>query len=47
MNKKIDNFTLALKIGNEQCKFNISFDDDQEILFQKLKHIYPQCKDKK
>ena len=43
MHRNRDGFTLALKIDDKQCKFSICMDDDQDMLFEKLVQIYPQC----
>jgi hypothetical protein len=43
----LETFSLALKINNQQLKFTIHIDDTQEDLFQKLKDIFPQCKNRR
>lgn len=43
MNRQPDTFTIAMKIQDKQIKFSIHFDDDQDVLFQKMVNIYPQC----
>ena len=47
MHKLTDHFTLALKIGDQQIRFNINLDDDQDTLFQKIVDIYPQSLNKR
>ena len=47
MHKLTDHFTLALKIADQQIRFNIHLDDDQDALFQKIVDIYPPSANKR
>ena len=47
MNNLLQEFSLALQIGNQQVKLTINLADTKDTIFQKLKTLYPQCANKK